>query len=415
MDWKRFDRARRTVGPEELDLVESYAEGASTAVTSCVVARSSACRCRSSAPSSPPAAVTTTTTSTDDRRGRPAAPARRPAPSRRAPAGRRPPGGTIRVAAQKPAGPLDPIAMQDLGTYGIVAQCFEFLVHARRRAATSRPGSPSRGSRTTTAASGRSTCARASSGTTAPTSRRPTSPPRWTASSAAGNAGLKGVIEPGLGRRHRSRHRRRHAARRRTATSRTSCRSTTPSRSSRRSRTTTGTTLDALAERHRPVEADELRRRHRRRVRAQRRLVGRRDAARRQRVELLRRRGLDGDGRRRPARSTRSSSSRSSAATRCSTTPTSTSSASRPPPTARSGCAATPGQFADKRVRQALGDAASTARRSIDTLFKGQADIGNDHVIAPIYPFFDASVPQRDARHRRRQGSCSPRPASPTA
>ena len=28
---------------------------------------------------------------------------------------------------QKPAGPLDPINMQDLGTYGVVAQCFEFL------------------------------------------------------------------------------------------------------------------------------------------------------------------------------------------------------------------------------------------------------------------------------------------------
>ena len=107
---------------------------------------------------------------------------------------------------------------------------------------------------------------------------------------------------------------------------------------------------------------------------------------------------------RRPARSTRSSSSRSSAATRCSTTPTSTSSASRPPPTARSGCAATQGQFADKRVRQALGY--SIDRQAlVDTLFKGKADIGNDHVIAPIYPFFDPSVPQRRVRHRRCQGA----------
>jgi peptide/nickel transport system substrate-binding protein len=36
-------------------------------------------------------------------------------------------GGTIKVASQKPAGPLDPVAMQDLGSYGIVAQSFEFL------------------------------------------------------------------------------------------------------------------------------------------------------------------------------------------------------------------------------------------------------------------------------------------------
>jgi peptide/nickel transport system substrate-binding protein len=31
----------------------------------------------------------------------------------------------------------------------------------------------------------------------------------------------------------------------------------------------------------------------------------------------------------------------------------------------------------------------------IQQLFKGKADIGNDHVIAPIYPYFDDSVPQR--------------------
>jgi peptide/nickel transport system substrate-binding protein len=53
------------------------------------------------------------------------------------------------------------------------------------------------------------------------------------------------------------------------------------------------------------------------------------------------------------------------------------------------------GQFADKRVRQALG--LSLDRQAlVDTLFRGRADIGNDHVIAPIYPFFDASVPQRE-------------------
>jgi peptide/nickel transport system substrate-binding protein len=31
----------------------------------------------------------------------------------------------------------------------------------------------------------------------------------------------------------------------------------------------------------------------------------------------------------------------------------------------------------------------------IQQLFKGRAEIGNDHVIAPIYPYFDESVPQR--------------------
>ena len=52
------------------------------------------------------------------------------------------------------------------------------------------------------------------------------------------------------------------------------------------------------------------------------------------------------------------------------------------------------GQFADKRVRQAL---ALTIDRPalITTLFDGKADLGNDHVIAPIYPYFDATQPQR--------------------
>lgn len=36
-------------------------------------------------------------------------------------------GGTIRVASTKPASPLDPIAMVDLGTYNVIAQSFEYL------------------------------------------------------------------------------------------------------------------------------------------------------------------------------------------------------------------------------------------------------------------------------------------------
>jgi peptide/nickel transport system substrate-binding protein len=52
------------------------------------------------------------------------------------------------------------------------------------------------------------------------------------------------------------------------------------------------------------------------------------------------------------------------------------------------------GQFTKKEVRQAL--ALSLDRPvMIEQLFKGRADLGNDHVIAPIYPYFDDSVPQR--------------------
>lgn len=52
------------------------------------------------------------------------------------------------------------------------------------------------------------------------------------------------------------------------------------------------------------------------------------------------------------------------------------------------------GQFAKKEVRQAF--AYSLDREAmIQQLFNGRADLGNDHVIAPIYPYFDDSVPQR--------------------
>lgn len=52
------------------------------------------------------------------------------------------------------------------------------------------------------------------------------------------------------------------------------------------------------------------------------------------------------------------------------------------------------GNFLDKRVRQAI--ALGIDRTAlIDTVLKGKGDIGNDHPIAPVYPFFDASQPQR--------------------
>ena len=52
------------------------------------------------------------------------------------------------------------------------------------------------------------------------------------------------------------------------------------------------------------------------------------------------------------------------------------------------------GPFADKRVRQAL---AYTFDRPalIDQLFRGRAELGNDHVIWQGYPYFDSAIPQR--------------------
>ena len=52
------------------------------------------------------------------------------------------------------------------------------------------------------------------------------------------------------------------------------------------------------------------------------------------------------------------------------------------------------GQFVDKRVRQALA-LTFDREQMLQTLFKGRANIGNDHVIAPFLPYFDPSVPQR--------------------
>jgi peptide/nickel transport system substrate-binding protein len=52
------------------------------------------------------------------------------------------------------------------------------------------------------------------------------------------------------------------------------------------------------------------------------------------------------------------------------------------------------GNFADKRTRQAI--ALGLDRQAIiDTVLRGKGDLGNDHPIAPIYDFFDAAQPQR--------------------
>ena len=52
------------------------------------------------------------------------------------------------------------------------------------------------------------------------------------------------------------------------------------------------------------------------------------------------------------------------------------------------------GAFTDKRVRQALA-LTWDRQQLIDQLFQGRAEIGNDHVIWPGYPYFDPSVAQR--------------------
>jgi peptide/nickel transport system substrate-binding protein len=134
MDWKRLDRARRTAGPVQVDLVEAYAQGRvsrrdfvrrglviglSMPFMSSVIA---ACGSSGGGSSS---ATTAGATATTAAAGGSAAPGTTAAAAGSTVAGKA--GGTMKIAAQKPVS-VDPVAMQDLGGYGIVAQVFEFLV-----------------------------------------------------------------------------------------------------------------------------------------------------------------------------------------------------------------------------------------------------------------------------------------------
>ena len=119
MDYSRLDFVRRSATPVELDLVESFAQGRITRrqfvkraaviglslpAVSAVIAACSQGTPSSAAPSASG--------------GEPSASASASAPAAA--------GGSIKVAIQRPV-QVDPINMQDLGGYGVVAQCFEFL------------------------------------------------------------------------------------------------------------------------------------------------------------------------------------------------------------------------------------------------------------------------------------------------
>ena len=223
--------------------------------------------------------------------------------------------------------------------------------------ATSPPAWPSRvDRRTPTAASGRSSSARASSGRTAPTSPSADVAATMDRLVEAGNSGLKGVIDEGRGRHAGSRRRPCSRSSARTATSRTWCRSTTRSRSSRPWTTHVG----HHARRRRPTApargSSTSSTRHRaRRSRATTPGGAAQTPLDTHRVAVLRRRWGHGHRRCRPARSTRSCSSRSSAATRCSAIPNFNVARRPRAPTHRQiWMRCDNGQFADKRVRQAL-------------------------------------------------------------
>lgn len=118
MDYSRLDLVRRSATPVELDLVENFAQGKISRRQ--FIRRASVVGLSMSSVSLVIAACGQGTPSTS-------APAsQEPGASASASASSAITGGTIRCAIQRPVS-IDPVAMQDLGGYGIVAQSFEFL------------------------------------------------------------------------------------------------------------------------------------------------------------------------------------------------------------------------------------------------------------------------------------------------
>jgi peptide/nickel transport system substrate-binding protein len=137
MDYLELDKVRRSTTPLQLDVVESFARGRLTRrefISRAVLVGLSAgsigaviAACGSSA--TPAASASGAAPSTGPTAAGGSAPATGGVT-----------GGTIRVACQRPGGPLDPIAMVDLASYGLTAQCFEFLATLNAAATDIAPG-----------------------------------------------------------------------------------------------------------------------------------------------------------------------------------------------------------------------------------------------------------------------------------
>lgn len=135
MDYSKLDDVRRSTTPLQLDTVEAFARGRlsrrdfikratlvglSMGSISAVIA---ACG---------PGGASLAPTGASGTAG--------PGASASAAAGSPAAGGTIRVSYQRPGGPLDPVAMVDLASYGITAQSFEFLCTLNTSADDIAPG-----------------------------------------------------------------------------------------------------------------------------------------------------------------------------------------------------------------------------------------------------------------------------------
>jgi len=134
MDFNAFDRARRKTGPLQVDLVEAYAQGrisrrgfltrGAVLGLSATFMGSIIAACGSDTKKSSGTTGGTTGGATGGTTG---GAGTTPASGSSAAAGPIKPGGSMKIASQSPAGPLDPVSMIDLSSYGLVAQCFEFL------------------------------------------------------------------------------------------------------------------------------------------------------------------------------------------------------------------------------------------------------------------------------------------------
>jgi peptide/nickel transport system substrate-binding protein len=135
MDYLKLDKVRNSTTPLQLDVVEAYARGrlsrrqfiqratvlglSGAAISTVIIA------CGGGTATSAPASAGAS------------APASAGAS---APASAGAAGGTIRVACQVPGGPLDPVGMVDLASYGVTAQSFEFLCTLAPNASDIAPG-----------------------------------------------------------------------------------------------------------------------------------------------------------------------------------------------------------------------------------------------------------------------------------
>ena len=285
MDYSELDKVRRTTTPLQLDAVEAFARGRLSRRE--FIQRGT---------------VRRPVDGLDQRRhrrlrrhqhqsaapARPAARVPRPSAAGASASGRRRhAGGTIRVACQRPAGPLDPVAMIDLASYGITAQSFEFLCTLAPNATDIAPGLAESGRRTP---DNKVWTFKLRQGVKWQDGKDFTSADVVATMErlvAAGNSGIKGVIDKGsavatdpntvtfnAGQRQRQLPVPRLGVQRPVADH--------PGRLRRRARRST------RAQRDRAWKLTKLRHRVGRQVRPQRHVVGRQDAARRHRIHLLR-------------------------------------------------------------------------------------------------------------------------------